>query len=156
NSRASPGCSRWRRSWRAPGSGVANFASSILDREHECLACRNDDWNKTGELVIERFVAGIDQQRPRLQRQQLFRRGHDHDVLPTHSGDHPWHELLVAAPEQEALSADDADDDPRRLIADKRQNLLLAQVVRNTVAAAGRSHGERRATAANGSLDALH
>mgnify|MGYP003694400503 CR=1 FL=1 len=37
-------------------------------------------------------------------------------------------ELLVAATEERALPADDADDERRRLVADQRQQLALAEV----------------------------
>ena len=100
---------------RAPRDRLSYPAGVLLahrrDSIHRHAAEGRDDARVAGQGTVKRFVAGVDQERPAVQRQELgLGRDHGH-VVATHARDHGRAELLVPAPEDMALAADDRDDD---------------------------------------------
>ena len=75
----------------------------------------------TLELPVQRFVPGVDEQRPVGERDQLLLGGNDDDVLSTDSPDHARAELLIPPTEYVTLAADDGHHDSRPTLGDDLQ-----------------------------------
>ena len=123
---------------------------------HHHVLLRTDDHAPiAGELVVERQVAGVDQQALFLERQQLLLAGKDGDPVASGAADDGRREFLVAAPEYVALPADHADDDLQPAVAGVVEDGALVGVARHQLSAAHEVGAEHRACQVQGREDAL-
>jgi len=93
------------------GHGAQVQAATRINRG---LARPGADAHVALKLLVQRAIAGVREQAAALQRRQLALRRHDDDVVAADAADGIRADLLIAAPEDVALAADDADDDLRR------------------------------------------
>ena len=80
----------------------------------------------------------------RIEREELPQAGDHLDVLGADPAQDGGAELLVAAAEQRALAAHDADHERRRLVAEQLEQLALAEVGAEQPAGAHRVDAEQR------------
>ncbi len=66
-----------------------------------------------GQHGVDGSIAGVDHEAQRIEGSELLQAGDDQDPLAADPCQHTRAQGLVAAPEQEALAADDAGDDRR-------------------------------------------
>src|SRR6056297_2081693 len=87
----------------------------------------------TRKRRIHRGIAGIDPQHPAWQAGQLRRRGHHVNVLAPDARQDACADLLIAATEETALTADDAHDDARLPLTHQRPELALIDIAGNAL-----------------------
>src|SRR5438552_11256895 len=110
------------------GWAVVLIALLGRDVEDEVPGRPDADASKAGKLRVECGIACVDAQGRRVEFVQLVG-GRDHvDAIEPDAAEDGGTELLVPAPEEVALAADDAQHEPRTDVREEREERSLREV----------------------------
>ena len=96
--------------------------------------------------LVRRGVASIHAEGGRVEAEELLYPSHHGNVFAAHAPDHRGANLLIAAPEQEALAAHHAHDDARGTFVKERQETPLVGVGGDQTAVLEHVHAQQRDT----------